>query len=210
MMAPSPRPANSHVSLARCIGLQSTSPKGLFSSTALIRSSRLRPLAVNGMSVVPVCCPLRLHSVSPCLMANTFMFVSPASDVVGLGRTDTCRCRFLSPPPARDLRHVVAVSANEFLVVDELVADGLLGVSGPGAQLGHAVEHVADQMEAIETVQHTHVERRGRGAFFPVAACVDVLVTVSPVGQPVNEGRIAMEGKDDRLVDGEERVEIVI
>src|SRR5262245_47058130 len=26
------------------------------------------------MSVVPVCCPLRLHAVSPCLIANTFTF----------------------------------------------------------------------------------------------------------------------------------------
>ena len=32
----------------------------------------------------------------------------------------------------------------------------------------------------------------------------------SPVGQPVNQPRIAVEGEDDRLVGGEQRVEIVI
>src|SRR5262245_22771837 len=30
----------------------------------------------TGMSVVPVCCPVRLHAVSPCLIANTFTFAS--------------------------------------------------------------------------------------------------------------------------------------
>ena len=33
-------------------------------------------LSVSGTSVVPVCWPLRLHAVSPCLIANTFTFVS--------------------------------------------------------------------------------------------------------------------------------------
>src|SRR5208282_1380088 len=41
------------------------------------------------MSVVPVCWPLRLHAVSPCLIAKTFTIASFESDVVGLGRTDT-------------------------------------------------------------------------------------------------------------------------
>ncbi len=33
-----------------------------------------RPLSVSGMSVVPVCSPLRLQPASPCLIANTFTF----------------------------------------------------------------------------------------------------------------------------------------
>jgi len=47
-----------------------------------IRSARRRPLSVNGMSVVPVCCPVRLHTVSPCLIASTCMLASAAPDVV--------------------------------------------------------------------------------------------------------------------------------
>ena len=76
MTALSPKPASSQVSRARCIGLQRTSPNALAASTGRIRSASRRPLSVNGMSVVPVCWPLRLHAVSPCLIANTFTFAS--------------------------------------------------------------------------------------------------------------------------------------
>src|SRR6185312_11826607 len=40
-------------------------------STGASRSASRRPLSVKGMSVVLVCCPLRLHAVSPCLIAKT-------------------------------------------------------------------------------------------------------------------------------------------
>ena len=65
-------------------------------------------------------------------------------------------------------------------------------------------------MKAIEIVQHAHVERRRGGAFFLVAAHVNVLVALAPVSQSVNEPRIAVEGEDDRLVGREQRVEVVI
>ena len=63
----------------------------------------------------------------PCRPPST----SPGSDVVGLGRADASRCRRPPPGPARDLRHVLAVAADVLLVLDQLVADRLLGVGGP-------------------------------------------------------------------------------
>jgi hypothetical protein len=36
------------------------------------------------------------------------------------------------PPPIANLRHVFAVFANVFLMVNELVADELFGISGAG------------------------------------------------------------------------------
>ena len=45
-------------------------------STGQILSASRLPFSVNGISVVPVCCPLRLHCVSPCLIAKTFTFAS--------------------------------------------------------------------------------------------------------------------------------------
>src|SRR4051794_37964772 len=128
MTALLPSPANSQVSRARCNGLQRTRANACLASIGRIRSASRRPLSVNGMSVVPVCCPLRLHAVSPCLIAKTFTFGSFASDVVGLGRPDAGRRRLLSPPPAGDLGHVIAVAGNVLLVVDELVTDCLLGI----------------------------------------------------------------------------------
>src|SRR5437763_9918449 len=149
MAALLPSPASSHVSRARCIGLQRTSANVCLASTGRIRSASRRPLSVNGMSVVPVCCPLRLHAVSPCLIAKTFTFASFASDVVGLGRPDVRSRSLLPPSPTGNLGHVIAIPGNVLLVVDELVANRLLRIGGPCSELLHAVDHVADQVETV-------------------------------------------------------------
>src|SRR5262249_3554898 len=148
MMALSPRPANSQVSRARCIGLQRTSSNALVASTGRIRCASRRPFSVNGISVVLVCCPPRLHAVSPCLIANTFTFASAGSNVVGLCGTHPSGSRFLPPPPAGDLGHIVPIPGDELLMVDELVADRLLRVGGARPKLRYPVDHIADQMEA--------------------------------------------------------------
>ena len=75
-------------------------------------------------------------------------------------------------------------------------------------EAGDAVDHVDDEVEAVEVVQHDHVERRRRRALLLVAAHVDVLVVRAPVRQPVDEPRIAVVGEDDRPVAREERVEL--
>src|SRR5687768_6287139 len=74
-------------------------------------------------------------------------------------------------------------------------------------QARHPCDHVLDQVESVEVVEYRHVEwRRGR-AFLLVAADMQVAVVGAPVSQLVDQGRIAMEGENDRLVPGEERVE---
>ena len=45
-------------------------------------------------------------------------------------------------------------------------------------QTRHAVHHIARQVEAVDFVQHGHVERRGGGALFLVAANVQIVVIV--------------------------------
>src|SRR5215472_10799988 len=52
-----PKPANSQVSCARCIGLQRARPEKFLARTGRIRSASRRPWSVKGMSVVPVCLP---------------------------------------------------------------------------------------------------------------------------------------------------------
>src|SRR5262249_10476210 len=90
------------------------------------------------------------------------------SDIVSLRRATARGGGFLPPLPAGDLRHVVAVAGDVPPVLDELVADGLLGVGGACPQLGHAVDDVLHEVEAVEVVQHAHVERRGGGALLLV------------------------------------------
>ena len=79
---------------------------------------------------------------------------------------------------------------------------------GALAEAGHAVDDVHDQVEAVEVVEHDHVEGRGRGALLLVAAHVEVGVVGAAVGQAVDQPRIAVVGEDDRLVGGEQRVEL--
>ena len=74
--------------------------------------------------------------------------------------------------------------------------------------LRQAVDGVHHEVEAVQIVQHRHVEGRGDGALFLVAADVDVVVVGAAVCQPVDQPRIGMEGEDDRLVLGEEVVEV--
>ena len=77
-------------------------------------------------------------------------------------------------------------------------------------ELGQAVDHVRHQMEPVEVVHDRHVERRADRPFFLVAAHVQVLVVGAAVGQPVDQPGVAVVGEDDRLVLGEERVEVVV
>jgi len=85
-------------------------------------------------------------------------------------------------------------------MVDEFVSYRLLSISRPRTKLRHSVDHIAHQVEAIEIVEHAHVEGCGRCSFFLVAAHVNVIVPGAPVGQSVNQPRVTMKGKDDGLV----------
>ncbi len=59
-------------------------------------------------------------------------------------------------------------------------------------------------------VHHRHIERRRDRPLFLVAADMDVVVIGAPIGQPVNQPRIGMEGEDHRLFLREKPVEISI
>jgi hypothetical protein len=69
---------------------------------------------------------------------------------------------------------------------------------------------MTSQMEAVEVVEHHHVERRRRGAALLEAAHVQLLMVGVPVRQPVDQPRITVVGEDDRLVSGEDRVELPV
>src|SRR5712664_1770721 len=75
---------------------------------------------------------------------------------------------------------------------------------------GHAVDHVHDQVEPIEVVEHHHVEGRGRGALLFVAAHVQLVVVAAAVGQPEDQPGVAGEGHDHRPVHGEYGVELEV
>jgi hypothetical protein len=115
---------------------------------------------------------------------------------------------WLRPLPVPDFRQVLAVLVDVVLVLDKLVLELLSHIDALVAGLRQAVDGVYHKVKAIQIVQHGHVEGRCDGPLFLVAPDMDVVVVGAAVGQPVDQRRVGMEGEDDRLVLGEERIEI--
>ena len=78
------------------------------------------------------------------------------------------------------------------------------------ASPGHPVDHVDREIEPVDLVADGELQRRVDIALFLVAADVEVAVVGAPVGKLVDEPGIAVEVEDDRLVEGEEAVEVPV
>src|ERR1700681_933442 len=113
-----------------------------------------------------------------------------------------------TPAPIANLRHVLAVSIDVLLVLDQLVAQLLLQVDACAAGLWQTVDGVHHEVKAVQIVQHGHIEGRRDGALFLIAADMNVVMVGAAVGQPVDQPRVGVEGEDDRLVLGKQIVEI--
>ena len=68
------------------------------------------------------------------------------------------------------------------LVLDELIAHRLLGVSSQVAELRRSVDDVAGEVKAIEIIARDHMKGSGRRPPLLVAAEMDVLVIGTPAG----------------------------
>src|ERR1017187_1242445 len=112
----------------------------------------------------------------------------------------------MRPAPILDFGQVVAV----FCYIQMVALDGfgvpLLRVIGFRSQARYTPEGIESELVAVDVVEYAHVERRGGGAFFLVAAHVNVVVVVTPVSETVNEPWIAVEGEDDRRGGGKQQV----
>ena len=117
---------------------------------------------------------------------------------------------YASPCPAADLGRILAVLVDVLLVIDKRIADRLFCIGRARAQLRHAVNHVLHQVKTVQIVEHAHVEGRGRCPFFLVAAHVEIVMIGAPIGQAMNQPRVAVKSKNDRLVGGEQRIEILV
>ena len=71
-----------------------------------------------------------------------------------------------------------------------------------GLQARHALNRIQRQLEAVDVVEHAHIEGSRCGAFLLVSAHVNVVVIMPPVSEPVNQPRIAVERKHNRHVAG--------
>ena len=103
------------------------------------------------------------------------------------------------PFPVADFFQVLAVFRNVLLVFYQFVVH-LLNEEGTFvAKLGQVHDGVFYQVEPVNLVLDTHVKGSGNRTFFQVS--VNGHVVVIPLeGQLVNQGRIAVEGKNYRFV----------
>src|SRR6476661_6044103 len=123
-------------------------------------------------------------------------------------RTRLMPCVSALPGPVADRRVVLAVLSRVRASTQAGVVHLLADVAGPAAEPRHPVDHVDDEMEPVEVVQHHHVERRRRRSFLLVAAHMEVVVVSAAVREAVDQPRVAVVGEDDGAVRGEERVEL--
>jgi hypothetical protein len=131
-------------------------------------------------------------------------------DVVAFRGIHVAGYLFVSPRPAADLGRVLAVLVDVLLMIDQGIPDRLLGVGRARAQLRQPIDHVSHEVESIQIVEHAHVEWRSRGPFFLVAAHVQIVVIGAPVGQAMDEPGVAVKREDDRLVLGEQSIEVLV
>src|SRR5205823_912160 len=141
----------------------------------------------------------------PSSTAESFRLVEPALTT----RTRLTRRSVLPGPAAHD-RVVFAVLAGVCARAEASILHLLTDVSRPASESRNAVDHVDDEMEPIEVVQHDHVERRGGCPFLLVPANVQVVVVRAAVCQPVDQPRIPVVREDDRSIGREQRVELRI
>ena len=109
-----------------------------------------------------------------------------------------------------DFRHVLAVLVDIVFVIDKLVPNELLGVSGHVSQLRYPIYNIRYQVKAIQIIANDHVKRCRRGAFFFIASYMQILMISASVGQTMYQPGIAVIGKDDRFVGGEQRVKVMV
>src|SRR5580700_9581357 len=95
-------------------------------------------------------------------------------------------------------------------MLDQMIAQYLLGITCHAAEAWNAINRVARQMETVQIVHHGYVEGRGGGAFFLVAAHVQVRVIGASISQTMDQPRVAVEGEHDWFVSGKNGVEVAI
>src|SRR5262245_31607482 len=116
----------------------------------------------------------------------------------------------LAPGPLIGFRLVDTVLVGVALAVDLHVAQLLLDVRARDPQARDAIDDVDGETEAVDLVANGEIERRVDVALLFVAAHVQVLVIGAPVGQSMDQPGIAVEVEDDRLVCGEQAVEVPV
>ena len=75
---------------------------------------------------------------------------------------------------------------------------------------GNTIHYIGNKMESVKIVHNHHIERCARRSLFLITANMHIIMIGSTVCQSVNKPWIAVIGKNDRLVGGEDIIEIPV
>ncbi len=114
----------------------------------------------------------------------------------------------MRPFPFRELRPVVIFPKREVETLNDLVLHQFLNMSSHYLKLGHAVDDIDDQVEAVDLIADGQFHRRVYVAILLVAAHMNIAAVGTAIGQPVDQIGIAVEVEDYRFVFGEQAVEV--
>src|ERR1700722_5561771 len=138
--------------------------------------------------------------------------ITPKTQIPGRRRSLSADSVLLSqrPGPVPDLRPVDALRVRIVNAVDDLTLEPLFQVRSGRLDARHSIDHIDREMEAIDVVAYRQLQRRVDVATLHVSANVNVRMVGATIGELVDQPGIAVEVEDDRLVLGEERIEIAI
>ena len=102
------------------------------------------------------------------------------------------------------------MDSNELLVLHQEISKALAQVRAGGLEARHAIDDADGKVESTETVEDQHVKRCSCGSALLVSTHVKVLVVSTTVDEAVDQCRIPVKSKNDRLVHGENRIEFQV
>ena len=80
-------------------------------------------------------------------------------------------------------------------MVDQLIEQQFLEVKRAFVDPGQTIDHIDDEMEAVELVQDGHIEWRRDRALFHVTVDMEIVVVLATIRQPMDECGITVNAK---------------
>ena len=96
------------------------------------------------------------------------------------------RCRQWVPSPVGDILRIHAVLMGVGPVGQNCLLHALLDVGSAGAQARNPVDHISNQVEAVDLIIHRQLQRGVDVAFLLISAHMEVDVVGAVVGESVD------------------------
>ena len=93
-------------------------------------------------------------------------------------------------------------------MLGQLGMELLLQLNPLATGMGQVVDGCHRQMESVQPVSNRHIKGRGGRTFLLEPVYMQVLVIMAPIGEPVNQQRIAVVGKNNRFVRRKQGIEV--